>query len=309
MPKTKRRPAKKKKSPHTKELRTQRFAVQDSEEGVPAPEPFFDLMRAYEVSPWAYACVFAIASNLASIDYKFWKELAGDKFEAFKNHPIDDLIKNPNPYMTEYDVKEATFSYMELTGEAYWILEDNGTGEANELWPVPPHLMKPVQTKEKFIDHYLMNVGGGKGIRFEIDEVIQFKSFSPTSMHRGQGSTLAARNSLTLDLFQQTYNRVFFLNNARPDAILQVQDHLDPDVRRRMLRSWENAHKGLKSAHKVALLEGGTKYIKGDTNQKDMEYREGRKQNREEILAAYGCPPVVVGVTEDANYNTAKEQY
>lgn len=308
MPKTKRRPARKKKSNHSKELRVQRFAVDASEEGVPEPEPFLDLMRAYEASPWAYACVYSIASNLASIDYKFWKELADDKFEAFKKHPIDELIKNPNPYMTEYDVKEATFSYMELTGEAYWILEDNGSGEAAELWPVPPQLMEPVQTKGKFIDHWLLNTGGGHGVRFEVDEVIQFKSFSPTSMHRGQGSTLAARNSLTLDLFQQTYNRVFFLNNARPDAILQVDDHLDDAVRRRMIRSWETAHKGLKSAHKVALLEGGTKYIKGDTTQKDMEYREGRKQNREEIIASFGCFPITLGLTDGVNFATAKEQ-
>ena len=35
---------------------------------------------------------------------------------------------------------------------------------------------------------------------------------------------------------------------------------------------------------------------------------EGRKQNREEIIAAHGCFPITLGLTEGVNFATAKEQ-
>ncbi len=307
--KTKRR-AKKPLSVEERELASQEFnpAIKFGE-GVPQPEPFLDLMRAYQVNPWSYAAVFAIASNLAAIDFPFSRKKKDGTFEDFPRHPMQELIDQPNEFMTGYDLKEATFAFLELAGNAYWILETLGGTKPREIWPIAPHLMKPVSTRDKFVDHYLYDVGDGRKIRYEPENVVHFKDFNPTSQFYGMGATLPVRNSLTLDLFQVIYNKTFFSNNARPDAILQVDEVLDGPIRKRMLKAWEAMHRGLRSAHRVALLEGGTKYVETNRSQKDMEFREGRKQNREEMLAAYGVPPIVVGLSEGVNFATAKEQY
>ena len=53
----------------------------------------------------------------ARVPYQFLVPQGDGQFND-ADSVIADLIKNPNEFMTEYDVKEATFSFVELAGTA-----------------------------------------------------------------------------------------------------------------------------------------------------------------------------------------------
>ena len=126
-------------------------------------------------------------------------------------------------------------------------------------------------------------------------------------MHYGQGSVTAAKLALTQDFYAQQWNKYFFQNSARPDAVLESDSVLESGARQRVRESWKGMF-GQSGRGKTAILEGGLKYKEINRSQKDMDFIELRKFNREEILAAFGVPPVIVGVYEYANYANSKEQ-
>lgn len=273
--------------------------------GVPVPENLIDMVDAYQLHPWVYSAVSVIATHFASIQYEIFLK-GKDKTEDLK-HPFQKILSQPNPYMTGFDLREFTAISLEMTGAAYWKLERDGSGVPYEAWPVPSHMIKIVSTKVLPIDHYVYSVDG-RMIRFDYSDVIQFSYQNPKHSLYGQSSVLAARNEITADLFAALWNKNFFKNSGRPDAILETDASLDPETRIRMATAWKQMHSGVSNAHKMAILEQGTKYKSGGTSQKDMDFITQRKYSREMILSVFNVPPALVGVLEFANYANMEQQ-
>ena len=53
---------------------------------------------------------------------------------------------------------------------------------------------------------------------------------------------------------------------------------------------------------KILILSKGLEWKTMSVNPKDIDFGEGRKYNREGILAALGVPPVMVGLLDNAKY-------
>lgn len=280
------------------------------ENGVPQPEPFQTNVDAYTLHVWAYACVRAIATNFASVGYRLWmkKKVKGEvTWVEDTANPILPLLDMPNPYMTGNDLRELAAVMLEITGNAYIAIETDKVTNKTELWPLPSPLVKIVTSRDRLIQKYVLEIDGKK-IDYSPTEIIHVKNANPNSMLYGMGSITPLRLSLTQDFFAQSWNKFFFQNNARPDSVLEVEGRLDDAVRARMQRAWQKMYQGARNRGKTAILENGTKYREINRTQKEMEFVELRKMSREEILAGFGVPPVIVGIFEYANYANSKEQ-
>ncbi len=293
----------------TKESRTQPHIEEADHfpDGIPHPEDYENLAKTYEVHPWVYACVFAIASRLAAIPFKVWTQKPDGMLEPIENE-FTQIIQSPNAYMTNHDLKEMTCMGMELTGNGFWGIERDPRGRPFELWPLPPENIEVVTSKQKFIEGYIYHADSGRDTAYAYDEMIHFKYPSPASMFYGQGSITAAKLPVITDLHSMSWNKNFFKNSARPDAILKTEQALDAPTRRRITASWKKMHSGVKNAFSNAILEKGIDYKEVNRSHKDMDFLNLRKRNREEILSTMGVPPLIVGLLEHANYSNAKEQ-
>jgi hypothetical protein len=58
----------------------------------------------------------------------------------------------------------------------------------------------------------------------------------------------------------------------------------------------------------LAVLEGGAKYKQLVPSQKDMEFLNQKKWNRDEILACFKVPKLELGIWDDVNFAVAKVQ-
>jgi HK97 family phage portal protein len=280
-------------------------------DGVPIPEPFTNFLDAYGAHVWVYSCLRVIMQNLASVPilpYLPKKTKNGTEWIVDEKHELYPLLLKPNAYMSGYALRAYTGVSLKLCGNAYWYLEDFGTNEFMELWPLIPDKVQPVTTKERMIDHYKYTVNGTK-VTIPYENMIQFSEVNPVSLIFGQGAMGPIRTTVLADILAQNWNKNFFKNGARVDAVLQTDKSLTPPVRTRVLESWRQAHSGAQNAHKIALLEGGLKYeAQGASNAKDMDFVNMRKVMREEVLAAFGVPPSVVGLLEFANYSNMDQQ-
>ncbi len=116
-----------------------------------------------------------IQRNAAEAEPALMRISDSEKVEG--DHPILNLLNNPNPHYSGAHLLAATLFSYETDGNAYWLIESGMGGRPRALWYTPHWLIKPMWPDDgsKFISHYSYSPGGQKQ-RIEIDEVVHFKN-------------------------------------------------------------------------------------------------------------------------------------
>ena len=258
----------------------------------------------YKESVWVYSCINAIAQNLQRVPFLLKKDAGTLEPDIVESGPLYELFLNPNPYMTGKTLIEATFIYFGLRGEAFWILDgrDNISEIPREIWTFDPIRFEEVQSKDTGL---LLGwkYKGVKDIFFSTDEVIQFKMFNPYNDIRGISPLEAARLSVDQDYQSSQFNKAFFDNGAKVGGFITIPEGTDltDEQFNRLVKQFEDRHAGATTnqrskAHKIAVVEGGGTFTEAKMTQKDMDFIEGKRMTRQEILSAYKVNEVVLGV-------------
>ena len=266
------------------------------------------LTQPYREHVWVYACINAIAQSISGVPLLFKTGSRKDPKVA-ESHALVDLFESPNPMMSGSQLIEATFVYLGLTGEAFYIAERQNEREVpRELWVFHPGRFKEaVDEKTGLISGWVYSKGT-RQIPLQPHEVIFFRYFNPYQDYRGLAPLQAARAGIEQDFWASQYNTAFFKNSAQPGGVLETSGNLTDEEYQRLLAQWQDRHGGAPKAHAIALLEGGVTYKQTGLSQKDMDFLEQRKWHREEIMAAFKVPKGELGLYEDVNYATAKTQ-
>ena len=154
---------------------------------------------------------------------------AAENLQVYEQHPILDLLEDPNPALTGWAVWYSTVASLELVGEAYWwITRENGQAR---LWPLPKSWVAPVHDKKKgaFSGWAITPRGTGQPIVRPAHEVVYF-SYPDPGDPLGSVSPLAAnRRAVLADEAMQTAQEVTFKNGVHPTLALIVGDITDED--------------------------------------------------------------------------------
>jgi len=276
--------------------------------GFAPPEPKSeDMLRS--LKGWVYSCVTAITEEVANINYKLLKMENGDFIEQ-EESPLLDLLYRVNPFQTKPEFLKLHQSYMELSGESFWFLE---RGKENpkpndpikELWLLRPDWIDVVPDENTFIKGYTYRMAG-KNLSFKPFEIITFKYPNPLNPYRGMSPVQAAALAIDTERYSSEWNRNFFYNSARPDAVLKTKDVLGEDSYKRLQSQWEANYGGIKNAQRIAILEQGLEYQQMSLSQKDMDFMLQKGMTRDEILGVWRVPKTVLGITEDVTVSNAE---
>jgi len=267
-------------------------------------ESFLDLFSKYV---WIYAGVYAISSTLAQIPLKFFKREEGRKVLVEKEHEVWKLFYPPNLEMSSYDLIEATFGYLELTGDCYWnLVFENSTPIA--IYVLRPDWVSPIISKSNGkIVGYKYGPDSSREVEFEKDEVIHFKYFNPLSHLDGISGLSSAKFSVICDLYAIMFNKNFFKKGARPSGVLETDRTLTDDTILKLKKQFMKAYSGYEKAFEIPVLEAGLRFRETLRPQKDMEFSNLREMSRDEILGALGVPPSKVQYYKGASYASALE--
>jgi len=272
--------------------------------GAGSAEPLTANQKAYQVSAWVYACVYAIASQGASVPLMAYRATSPDrmKWEKLPGHEILEVLQNPNPDAEEsdFDLMEALFSDWELSGEWFLYSQRRDDGFPERIYRLRPDLMKVVPSKMRRVAGYKLCVNG-ETVDFEREEVTQSKTFNPLDDLHGMSSLRAARLAVTIDTQTQLSNLALVQDRSIPPGFLTVQGKLTDPKKKQLQEQWGKEHRGSK-VHRMGLLEGGMTFQAAGLSPQDMEFILQRKMSREEIMACFHVPPALVGVMEYSNY-------
>jgi HK97 family phage portal protein len=272
-----------------------------------------DDSRPYSSHEAVYRCVSLISRNLAQItlaatwDGKTVKDTAGGEKGA-----LASLLRKPNPLQSRREFLDALLTWWLLDGEVFLLSTDaneNPTrpGKMPErLWAVPGRCVEPDENREtkKQIGWKVKLSTGEKA--FPLDSVTHLRFFNPYEPTRGLSPLDAARLGYKIDLRAQRFTDALYANGADPGGVLTTDGALTPKQRKEMRQEWEDRHKGDRNAGKVAVLEGGLKYLPVTVNAKDLAYIETRGLSRKQIATVYGVPPYYLAEQGDVSYATAR---
>lgn len=279
--------------------------------GKPTPQNYQKYLQQYADAAWVYSCVYRIATQGAGVPLKLYRKKKKNgqiTMDEVTDHPLLTLLETVNPFMSGCDLIEATLTYEELSGNAYWLLDMFSGGKPTEIYPLNPHKVRIIPSKTEYVAGYKYSIGGGEAIDIDKAAILHFKYFNPVDEYYGLSPLSAGRIAVDTQVYSDTYNRNFFINSAEPRGALVTDQELSQPQRDRIITAWMNMHRGVANAHKTALFEGGAKWAAIGINQKDMEFVNTKKLTREDILGVFGVPPSMVGVFEYANYANTREQ-
>ena len=266
-------------------------------------------LDTYRKSLYVFACISKIAEKIGSIDLEMYQVVnsKGDVKEI-KNHPALDLLYRCNPFQTRAEFWEITIINLKTTGSAFWYKVRNNNGQVVELWNLRPDKMTIVSDPTLFIKEYRLVREDGTTVPFNTEDIVHFKYPDPLSQYMGLSPIKPAERRIQTEDYATAYQRDFFLNSARPDAVIKNQQlNLTAEQKEDIREGWNKRHGGVGNSSKVAILEGGLEYQVISVTQKEMDYIESMRFTRDDILVAFKTPKPVVAVTDDVNRANAKE--
>ncbi|MFF6781429.1 phage portal protein [Streptomyces sp. NPDC012510] len=274
-----------------------------------APSGVEAQMRAMGHVGTLFSIVNRTSNATALVDWKLYRKarsgLPEDRVEVTQ-HAVLDLWNKPNRFFTRQELVETVQQHIDLTGEGWLVVARNPRSPMPlELWPVRPDRIQPVPHPVDFISGYLYTGPDGQEIALRVEDVIQIRMPNPLDPYRGMGPVQSVLTELDASRYSAEWNRNFFMNSAEPGGIIELPTVLsDPEWDQLQMR-WNEQHKGVANAHRVAFLEHGTWKDRKYT-QRDMQFAELRQVSRDVIREAFGAPAFVLGEVGDVNRATAE---
>jgi len=264
-------------------------------------------LRAYGEIGWLFAVVSRISTSVGETEWHVTLPAAGDTRKPNDNHELKTLLDHPNEFMTGQDLMEYTSAWLDLVGSAFWVMNLKGGNKPADIWPVPPQRMTILRSQERFIIGYHYKYGNFEK-DFPPEAVLRFANLDPSDLYGGVGAAQSIGVDLDTELSAALWNRNFFANSARPDAVLESEQFLNENEIERVRQEWSKSHKGVERAHRVAILRSGLKYHQISLTHQEMGFGEQRRLNRDNILGAFGMPASLLGISDTVNRAVAESQ-
>ncbi|MEU6781481.1 phage portal protein [Nonomuraea angiospora] len=267
-------------------------------------------MQAMGSDGTLFSIVHRTSNATSQVNWNLWRKAASGKDEdrqEVTRHLALDIWSKPNPFMPRQEFVESTQQHVDLTGEGWWVIARNPAMRSIplELWPVRPDRMVPVPHPTDFLAGYIYISPDGEQVPLKVDEVIQLRMPNPLDPYRGMGPVQSILTELDATKYSAQWNRNFFINSALPGGVIEAPNNLTDDEFNDLRDRWDEQHRGVAAAHRVAILEGGLKWVDRKFTQRDMQFAELREISRDVIREAFGIPAFALGEVSDVNRATA----
>ena len=224
----------------------------------------------------------------------------GDLVEI-EQHPLLDLLHHGNEVMLGEDILQTTQIHMDLVGESFWILEQDGLGTPSAFWPLPPDWIREFPTKER--PTYRIRLSA-REIEVPISEIVSFLDLDPANPYsRGTGIAKSLGDELEIDEYAAKHLKNFFFNRARPDLIISG-DGISREDTLRMEEKWLDKHKGFWQSFKPSFLSRKVDVKELGQSFEHMQMIDLRKHERDTVIQVYGAPPEKFGILAQSNRST-----
>jgi HK97 family phage portal protein len=253
---------------------------------------------------WVRRAVIQRADDLSALAVTVEVRKGKDWIEA-PEHPLAQLLRQPNPWTPWADLCHVWVQHMDLLGKAAWLVLEDSRGLPLELHTLYPFRLWPEPHPVNYISRWRYNAFSGE-VQFYADfggkpdpsgrEVLYARIPDPTNPYGGDSTVQAAGNSIGLDAEIRSYAKFYFAQNATPGLVMETeQPYPGAEMARAMADDWNQNYQGAVNAGKTARLWGGFRLKSVAPAFRELEYPALAKTTKEDIFAHFGVPLSIVG--------------
>ena len=252
----------------------------------------------------AFACVRTLSETVGQV--------TGAVFERQKNgnaekvdHPLADvLFGRPNLDMTSLEFREAMTTNLAGRGNAYALIDTNGSGQVSNLYPYRASKVEP-KRKDSGDIVYRIN-DRGRWETMPADKVWHWKGFSWDGLV-GLSPIACAREALGLSMAAEDYNAKLFANGLTSTALIQIPQWLTKDQRKIAEEKLASLQQGLANAGRPIMLEGGMTAKDGIFTPEDAQFLQLRQLQIPELCRIWRISPHMIASLERATNNNIEQ--
>lgn len=277
--------------------------------------------EGYQQNPIVSRSIRLIAESAAAIPFTLYKG-KGDRRTEIEEHPLLDLLANPNPGQDGADLLIALYSHLMIAGNAYCERTEEKDVKRMELYALRPDRVKLIPGETGQPMGYEYEVNGAKH-RYDMDvdaglrPILHLKTFNPVDDWYGMSPLDPASRGIDCHNAAGAWNHSLLLNGAAPSgALVYTSPSEDKVSGGRMPEAMYEATKkqidemmtGPRNAGRPLLLEGGLDYKAIGLDPEKMQFVDSKTLAAREIAWALGVPPLMLGLPGDnthANYAEA----
>lgn len=286
--------------------------------GVTPGQPIFpqqnfrnNALFGYKKNEVIYACMTYKADSMSQVDL----DVFNTKGEQVEMHPLELLMKKPNPHISGFDMLYMLLIDLDLAGRAYFEKVRSGSGQVVQLWRMRPDYVKPIASETAFIAAYEYDPGTGKKVILPPEDVIEFKLFDPLNIYQGQAPVSVAGRVGDVDSAGVDYLKSFFDAGGMPTGFLRTTMPVDQKVVDQIKADWQASYGGAKNWTKPAVLAFGAEYQKLGASLNDMAADKIDAKTISRIAMVLKVNPILIGAAHGLaratfnNFKTARESF
>lgn len=260
--------------------------------------------EGYKMSVYVYRAVRTIIQSSSGIPW-----IVQDKNgEPIDDHPLELLLRNPNPEFSGQDIIELLVGHLQLAGNALWQPMIVG-GRPKEIWPVMPDLVQPVPSDKpgEWLKEWRVTTRDGRYESRLPSSFIHFMQTDPGNPFWGISPLMAAARVVDTDNEAQDTQKVSMQNRGVTDGVFTHEaplSHEQFEEARRQIRE-----KFLNKTHRREpwVLGAGAKWNQMSLTPIEMDYIASRLANMRAIAAAFGLDPWWLGDKQSSTFSNVAE--
>jgi HK97 family phage portal protein len=264
----------------------------------------YNPLYATTCSAMVEACVSAYAQTVAMCPGDHWKLNAKGGRDRVKTSALSRILRYPNGYQSISDFLLNTVRTLYLNGNAYALALRNDRYEISELHLMNPEVSYPRLAVNGEIFYWL---GGNDVIAKTLGEeflVVPARDVLHIRLHVkrrypvpliGESPIVSAYGDIGVAEAIARQQSSFYMNEARPSAVLSTDLVLDKDQVQALRDRWNEQVKGLNQGG-TPILTAGLKVQPWAVAGKDAATAEMLKLSNEHIALAFRVPLQVLGL-------------
>jgi len=251
------------------------------------------------------ACVSAYSQTVSMCVADHWRLTDKGGRARVKNSAASRILRRPNAYQSMLDFMVNAVRQLYLEGNAYALALRNDRFEVSEL-----HLMDAMLSRPQLATNgeVFYRLAGNAVIAQQMPEalivpqrdVLHFRLHADRSRQYpfplwGQTPLLAALYDMGLAGAIAQQQQQFYMNQARPSAVIQTDMPMDKDLVQELRDRWDEQTKGLNQG-KTPILTHGLKVSPWAQVPKDAQVAEVMKIAESHIALAFRVPLQILGL-------------
>lgn len=253
-----------------------------------------------------WASVRIISGTLAALPFKVYERLDDGGKRPQPMHKVYALVhERPNEYMDWVTFCETRMAHVLCYGNGYAEIQRDGAGRPVALWPLLPNRTSR-QVGDDGVPYYEVRTETGESIPLRDENVLHIKGLGFDG-YTGYDVISYHKDAIGYGIAVKEYGARFYQNDANPGGVLECPTAMSDKAFDRLKTSWNEKHTGLSNAHRMQILEEGTKWTKIGVEPDKAQAIEAQKFTVDDCARIFQIPPHKIGSMEYSKYNNVEQ--